>query len=114
MQKIYRNKSPKQYFSFFISFDTYMSKSPADRPNDPDAPLCPQAVFQVTPLSVDEWVTVMKFSVPVVLLDEVLKFVARKISDGERKFLLAHWLNGMQWIVLMWAVFFGIITYGPL
>ncbi|KAF9802763.1 hypothetical protein SFRURICE_002931, partial [Spodoptera frugiperda] len=39
------------------------------------------AVFQVTPLSVDEWVTVMKFSVPVVLLDEVLKFVARKISD---------------------------------
>ncbi|XP_045491901.1 calcium-transporting ATPase sarcoplasmic/endoplasmic reticulum type isoform X2 [Colias croceus] len=39
------------------------------------------AVFQVTPLSVDEWMTVMKFSVPVVLLDEVLKFVARKISD---------------------------------
>ncbi|XP_046964818.1 calcium-transporting ATPase sarcoplasmic/endoplasmic reticulum type isoform X2 [Vanessa cardui] len=40
------------------------------------------AVFQVTPLSVDEWVTVMKFSIPVVLLDEVLKFVARKISDA--------------------------------
>ncbi|XP_045491902.1 calcium-transporting ATPase sarcoplasmic/endoplasmic reticulum type isoform X3 [Colias croceus] len=40
------------------------------------------AVFQVTPLSVDEWMTVMKFSVPVVLLDEVLKFVARKISDA--------------------------------
>ncbi|KAM3963130.1 ATPase sarcoplasmic/endoplasmic reticulum Ca2+ transporting SERCA isoform 2-T4 [Aphomia sociella] len=39
------------------------------------------AVFQVTPLSVDEWLTVMKFSVPVVLLDEVLKFLARKISD---------------------------------
>ncbi|XP_049867434.1 calcium-transporting ATPase sarcoplasmic/endoplasmic reticulum type isoform X2 [Pectinophora gossypiella] len=39
------------------------------------------AVFQVTPLSMDEWVTVMKFSIPVVLLDEVLKFVARKISD---------------------------------
>ncbi|KAG6448340.1 calcium-transporting ATPase sarcoplasmic/endoplasmic reticulum type isoform X2 [Manduca sexta] len=40
------------------------------------------AVFQVTPLSVDEWITVMKFSIPVVLLDEVLKFVARKISDA--------------------------------
>ncbi|XP_049867435.1 calcium-transporting ATPase sarcoplasmic/endoplasmic reticulum type isoform X3 [Pectinophora gossypiella] len=40
------------------------------------------AVFQVTPLSMDEWVTVMKFSIPVVLLDEVLKFVARKISDA--------------------------------
>lgn len=71
------------------------------------------AVFQVTPLSVDEWLTVMKFSVPVVLLDEVLKFVARKISDGERHSLL-DWLHGMQWIVLMWAVFFGIIIYGPL
>lgn len=74
---------------------------------------CPQAVFQVTPLSVDEWLTVMKFSIPVVLLDEVLKFVARKISDGETK-SLADWLHGMQWIVLMWAVFFGIIIYGPL
>lgn len=38
-------------------------------------------VFQVTPLNGDEWVVVMKFSIPVVLLDEVLKFVARKISD---------------------------------
>lgn len=75
--------------------------------------VCPQAVFQVTPLSIDEWITVMKFSIPVVLLDEVLKFVARKISDGETK-SLADWLHGMQWIVLMWAVFFGIIIYGPL
>lgn len=56
----------------------------------------------------DEWLTVMKFSIPVVLLDEVLKFVARKIADGESL------LNGMQWIVLMWAVFFGLLLYGPL
>lgn len=78
--------------------------------------MCPshvQAVFQVTPLNGEEWMTVMKFSLPVVLLDEVLKFVARKISDGETK-TLADWLNGMQWIVLMWAVFFGLIIYGPL
>lgn len=74
--------------------------------------MCSQAVFQVTPLSSDEWVTVMKFSIPVVLLDEVLKFVARKISDGRSG--LGHWLDGMQWIVLMWAVFFGTILYGPL
>lgn len=40
------------------------------------------AVFQVTPLGIEEWITVMKFSIPVVLLDEVLKFVARKISDA--------------------------------
>lgn len=76
--------------------------------------MCSQAVFQVTPLSIDEWITVMKFSIPVVLLDEVLKFVARKISDGEKATQLMHWLDGMQWIVLMWAVFFGLIIYGPL
>ncbi|XP_046390221.1 calcium-transporting ATPase sarcoplasmic/endoplasmic reticulum type isoform X3 [Ischnura elegans] len=38
-------------------------------------------VFQVTPLGIDEWITVMKFSIPVVLLDETLKFIARKITD---------------------------------
>ncbi|XP_022182976.1 calcium-transporting ATPase sarcoplasmic/endoplasmic reticulum type isoform X2 [Myzus persicae] len=38
-------------------------------------------VFQVTPLTFDEWITVMKFSIPVVLLDETLKFVARRFTD---------------------------------
>ncbi|CAI6369036.1 unnamed protein product [Macrosiphum euphorbiae] len=38
-------------------------------------------VFQVTPLTIDEWITVMKFSIPVVLLDETLKFVARRFTD---------------------------------
>ncbi|KAL4149641.1 hypothetical protein QTP88_003535 [Uroleucon formosanum] len=38
-------------------------------------------VFQVTPLTIDEWITVMKFSVPVVLLDETLKFIARRFTD---------------------------------
>lgn len=62
----------------------------------------------MTPLTGEEWITVMKFSIPVVLLDEVLKFAARKISDGTNP------LNGLQWIVLMWAVFFGLIIYGPI
>lgn len=97
-------------FSLFIC--TYISSDP--RPLSRANPyVCTfavlQAVFQVTPLSMDEWVTVMKFSVPVVLLDEVLKFMARKVSDGE-----GSWFDGLQWIVLMWAVFFGIIIYGPL
>lgn len=39
------------------------------------------SVFQVTPLTSEEWVTVMKFSIPVVLLDETLKFIARKFTD---------------------------------
>lgn len=66
-----------------------------------------QQVFQVTPLGMDEWMTVMKFSIPVVLLDEVLKFIARKITDG------TNFLYTVHWIVLMWAVYFGLLIYGP-
>jgi len=64
-------------------------------------------VFQVTPLGIDEWLVVMKFSIPVVLLDEVLKFVARRISDGE------SYLKTVHYLVLAWAVFFGLIIWGP-
>jgi Ca2+ transporting ATPase len=38
-------------------------------------------IFQITPLSVVEWMAVLKISIPVVILDEVLKFVARKWID---------------------------------
>jgi Ca2+ transporting ATPase len=40
-------------------------------------------VFQITPLTVDQWITVLKFSFPVILLDELLKFVARNYTDGK-------------------------------
>lgn len=40
------------------------------------------AVFSVTPLNMEEWFAVMKISLPVVLLDEVMKFVARKYIDA--------------------------------
>merc|ERR1712072_1518200 len=39
-------------------------------------------VFQITPLSFAQWITVMKFSLPVILLDELLKFVARNYADA--------------------------------
>ncbi|XP_014234327.1 calcium-transporting ATPase sarcoplasmic/endoplasmic reticulum type isoform X1 [Trichogramma pretiosum] len=65
-------------------------------------------VFQVTPLTAEEWITVLKFSLPVVLLDETLKFVARKIADGENPIYTIHW------IVLMWGVFFGLLVLGPI
>jgi len=65
-------------------------------------------VFQVTPLNVEEWITVMKFSIPVVLLDETLKFVARKFTDGE------SYLNSLHWIVIMWGAFAALIRFGPL
>merc|ERR1711899_158730 len=38
-------------------------------------------VFQVTPLTIAQWMTVMKFSLPVILLDELLKWVARNYSE---------------------------------
>merc|ERR1712241_1351110 len=39
-------------------------------------------VFQVTPLSIAQWFVVMKFSLPVILLDELLKWVARNYADA--------------------------------
>jgi len=41
-----------------------------------------QAVFQITPLNLEEWFAVLKFSFPVIAIDEVLKVVARKITEG--------------------------------
>jgi len=39
------------------------------------------AVFQITPLNLEEWFAVLKISFPVIIIDEVLKVVARKITD---------------------------------
>jgi Ca2+ transporting ATPase len=39
------------------------------------------AVFQITPLTLEEWMAVLKLSIPVILIDETLKFVARKYTD---------------------------------
>ena len=41
-----------------------------------------QAVFQITPLNLEEWFAVLKISFPVIVIDEVLKVVARKITEG--------------------------------
>uniref|UniRef100_A0A671S6J0 Sarcoplasmic/endoplasmic reticulum calcium ATPase 2 n=1 Tax=Sinocyclocheilus anshuiensis TaxID=1608454 RepID=A0A671S6J0_9TELE len=38
-------------------------------------------IFQITPLNLTQWLTVLKISLPVILLDEVLKFVARNYLD---------------------------------
>ena len=39
-----------------------------------------QTIFRITPLNWDEWVAVLYFSFPVIILDEVLKFVSRCIG----------------------------------
>jgi P-type Ca2+ transporter type 2A len=38
-------------------------------------------VFQICPLSLEEWFAVLKISIPVVLIDEVLKFLSRNYID---------------------------------
>lgn len=38
-------------------------------------------IFQVTDLNCEEWMTVLKFSVPVMIIDEILKYVARQQPD---------------------------------
>ncbi|CAF3136766.1 unnamed protein product, partial [Rotaria sp. Silwood2] len=38
-------------------------------------------VFQICPLSLEEWLAVIKISLPVILLDELLKFIARRYID---------------------------------
>merc|ERR1712087_1024887 len=40
-------------------------------------------MFFVTPLDFDEWMVVMAFSLPVILIDEVLKFIGRRMSARE-------------------------------
>ena len=39
-----------------------------------------QTIFRITPLNWDEWVAVLYFSFPVIILDEVLKLVSRTIG----------------------------------
>jgi len=38
---------------------------------------CQQVIFQITPLNYTEWQAVLAFSLPVVVLDELLKACAR-------------------------------------
>jgi Ca2+ transporting ATPase len=64
-------------------------------------------VFQVTPLSVAQWMTVMKFSLPVILLDEGLKWVARNYADGKG---LNHRLHELA-IILAVMVAYGAAWY---
>lgn len=40
-------------------------------------------IFKLTHLNVEQWMIVLKLSIPVILLDELLKFVARTYLDGK-------------------------------
>ena len=64
-------------------------------------------MFQITPLTVAHWVAVLKISLPVIILDESLKFIARNYTEGTGG-------TGGAAVALMWALYFGMLYYAPL
>ncbi|XP_016373089.1 sarcoplasmic/endoplasmic reticulum calcium ATPase 3-like isoform X2 [Sinocyclocheilus rhinocerous] len=42
-------------------------------------------IFQVTPLHYSQWIIVLKISIPVILLDEALKYISRHHLEGEEE-----------------------------
>ncbi|XP_073695914.1 sarcoplasmic/endoplasmic reticulum calcium ATPase 1 isoform X1 [Garra rufa] len=42
-------------------------------------------IFQVTPLHCSQWIVVLKISIPVILLDEALKYISRHHLEGEEE-----------------------------
>ncbi|XP_039628084.1 sarcoplasmic/endoplasmic reticulum calcium ATPase 2 [Polypterus senegalus] len=42
-------------------------------------------IFQITPLNITQWLMVLKISLPVILLDELLKFAARNYLEPARE-----------------------------
>lgn len=46
-----------------------------------------------------EWIAVLKISIPVIILDETLKFVARKFTDGNTPYL------ELAAIMAVWAIY---------
>lgn len=64
--------------------------------------------FQISALSLSEWMIVLRFSMPVLLLDETLKLLSRNYLDNHSM------LKNFHFIVVMWAVFIGFLLYFPL
>lgn len=66
-------------------------------------------MFNISALTFDQWMVVLKFSLPVLLLDEALKFVARNYTDGESLVanMLRHWREGLAISALTSAYFYA-------
>ena len=55
-------------------------------------------MFNVTALNWNEWMVVLRFSLPVIFIDEILKFVGRRMSEKElQKRMMSNGLqNGVE------------------
>ncbi|CAF1248683.1 unnamed protein product [Rotaria magnacalcarata] len=69
-------------------------------------------VFQICPLTWEEWFAVLKISVPVVLLDEILKFISRRYVDKTEPHI-SVW-NGLISLAVMCALYGALVTYSPI
>ena len=38
-----------------------------------------------TPLSIDDWVNILKWSAPILILDEILKAIGRKVNAEKKE-----------------------------
>ena len=65
--------------------------------------LSQQTVFQITPLNLTEWFAVLCFSLPVILLDELLKYMSRNLgkSSTRKMFKLMHGGKAYNMFILM-------------
>uniref|UniRef100_A0A8B9UXS1 Calcium-transporting ATPase n=1 Tax=Anas zonorhyncha TaxID=75864 RepID=A0A8B9UXS1_9AVES len=61
-------------------------------------------IFQVTPLSWPQWVVVLKISLPVILLDEGLKYLSRNHLDEDDIILFFHFLQKFLQKMLLWVI----------
>ncbi len=66
----------------------------------------PQVIFQIAPLNVTQWLMVLKISLPVILMDELLKFIARNylepgkdldLEPDKRGWSLSACTEGISW-----------------
>lgn len=78
-------------------------------------------IFQITPLNFVEWMAVLKISLPVILLDETLKFIARNYVEGalndEKGYALKKRKITVRTVVylvgfaIFWALYFYVILF---
>jgi len=68
-------------------------------------------IFQICPLDAAEWLAVLKFSLPVILIDEALKLFARTTAEASEDAAPStkHTLFDASLLTLVWGAFLGYI-----